>query len=337
MPIITDKREVASSKERQNACIKCNQSNRRILSLTVCDVCANWICKDCTEIDEKIYEYVTNNNINYNFICASCTRELPKIKDLLKISQKQIEIEDDIIKMKAAIEKNEKVQKDNHENLEERLSSVEKLLEVNKLTDKEYPALPAIHEKTKEIQKELTTQQETTTKLNTDMEEEKRKSAKLLNLIVYGLPESEKSIEDQMKTDFSIIQGLYSDRVELDVKDISNLTRLGVKKPNQIRPIRISFHDAQKRKEILVNNQELRLEHDSYKLCECKSNPGKHIHVNITNDKTKQEREYENKLREDLKERRSKGEDVIIKKGKIVKKSTLEAHPRWAVISQDGF
>lgn len=336
MPIVTEKKSIASIKEQQKTCSKCDQDNRRCLGLIVCDVCTIWICKKCAEIDDKLYEYVVSNTINYNFICPSCTDELPKIKDLVKLNQKQTKMELDIETMKADIEENKrKIQ--NNENMEDRLSAVEEIIKNNKLDDTEYPRLLAIDAATKKIQEDLSTQEKKTTKLNIDIEEEKRKAAKSLNLIVYGLPESKSTVQDQIKSDFNTIKQLYSDRVELNVKDVSSMTRLGIMKENKIRPIRISFHDAQKRKEFLINNQGLVLEDEKYQHCNCNSNPGKHIHINVTNDKTKQEREVENKLREELKERRSKGENIIIKRGKIVQKDLREVHARWADLFQDGY
>ena len=135
--------------------------------------------------------------------------------------------------------------------------------------------------------------------------------------------------------DFTTIQQLFADRVELDKTDITSIIRLGKKKENQIRPIRVTFCEAQKRKEILVNNNGLRLEGENLKQCNCKFNPGKHIHVNVTTDKTQQERDSENKLREEMKARRSRGEDVTIKRDKIVNSNYQGTQARWATISQN--
>ena len=140
-----------------------------------------------------------------------------------------------------------------------------------------------------------------------------------------------------MMKDFTTLQQLYADRVELDKTDITSIIRLGKKKENQIRPIRVTFCEIQKRKEILVNNIGLRLEGENHKQCNCKFNPGKHTHVivNITTDKTQQERDSENKLREEMKGRRSRGEDVTIKRGKIVNSNYQGTQARWAAISQN--
>ena len=334
MPIITDKKQLVSLKEEQKSCFKCEQNpgrNERS-AIIVCDVCANWICKDCAEIDDKLYELVVQHNVSYTHICSSCKDEIPKIQDLIKINQKLVKIEENIMKMKEDIEAN----KTSMNEVDARLAIVETIIQQNKLDDEAFPRLPTINDATEKLQQALSSQQLTTNKLNTNLEEERRKASKTQNLIIYGLPETEETIKEQMRADFHSIRELYADRVELTPKDISGIARLGQKKEKQVRPVRITFVDLQKRREVLINNKGLTIEGFQYEFCKCKAG-GQHIHINITNDKTKQERDQENKLREELKQRRTQGEDLIIKNGKIVKRTLNEAYPRWAEICQDGY
>ena len=336
MPIITERTQILQHKETQKTCFNCEQEpgrNERN-AIIICDICEKWLCKGCAVIDEKLYEYVIQKNLAYNHICVSCKDEIPKIKDLIKMGEKQTQMQIDIDKMKADIDSNKKsIQK--YESFESRLSDVEKVIVANKLNDMEYPPLIAINDVQKQIQKDLSTQAETTTKLNIDLEEKKRRDALSQNLIIYGLPERKTLVQEQMKADFDKIKELYTNRVELNETDISHITRLGVKKQNKERPIRITFVDLQKRRDVLVNNKNITIKEDQFDECKCK-NPGKHIHINITTDKTKQEQEQESKLREQLQNRRKNGEDVVIKKGKIVPRNAFEAYPRWAAICQNG-
>ena len=337
MPIITDKRKIAAIREVQQNCFNCQQSpgrNERS-SAIICDLCSHWLCKDCANIDNTVYDLVVQNDISYNHICTACREEIPKIKDLILISQKQIQMEEDITAMKKDIETNKQsLQKVS--NFETRLRAVEQVIQTNKLDDANYPLLPDIDATTRKLQEKLFSQKEKTSKLNTNFEEDKRKAAKTQNLIVYGLPELHTETIDQMKADFNVLRELYAERVQLATTDISSITRLGQKKDGKIRPIRITFVEPLKRREILINNKGLKIEGQNHDLCECK-NPGHHIHINITNDKTQQEREIENKLREELKQRRIDGEDVIIKKGKIIKRTSNEAYPRWAEVCKNGY
>ena len=336
MPIISDRNQIATLKESQKDCYICNEAagrSERSVILT-CDICSFWICKLCANIDPKVYEFLITNKVDLNFICPKCKDQLPKIKDLIKISQKQTEMEIELNDMKMHIDDNKKAIKEiKNLKVAERLSKIEEIIESNKLND-EFPPLPAMNAAAKKMQEEITTQQNTTEKLSIDIQEEKLKETKKLNLIIYGVPESTENAEDQMIEDFNTLKHLYLNKVELNTEDISSIIRLGRKKENQIRPIRITFPDFAKRREVLVNNNGLRLEGENYKECKCKINPGKHLHVNITTDKTQQERDAENQLREEMKTRRNNGEDVTIKKGKIVKRNQ-NTQARWAVISQN--
>ena len=336
MPVISDRNQIATLKESQKDCYICNEAagrSERSVILT-CDICSFWICKQCANIEPKLFEFLVTNKAELNFICPKCKDQLPKIKDLVKLSQKQTELEIELNELKMHVDENKKSIKD-IENLKvaERLSKIEEIIESNKLNE-EFPPLPAMNEAAKKMQEDLATQQNTTNKLSTDIQEEKLKEIKKSNLIIYGVPESTENAEDQMIEDFNTLRQLYHNRVELNTEDISSIIRLGRKKENQIRPIRITFLEFTKRREVLVNNNGLRLEGDGYKECKCKINPGKHLHVNITTDKTQQERDAENQLREEMRTRRINGEDVTIKRGKIVKRNQ-NTQARWAVISQN--
>ena len=177
-------------------------------------------------------------------------------------------------------------------------------------------------------------------KQHEDQEEQRNKEAKKLSLIVYGVPETPEDEAAQIKADFTTIKKLYADRVEINKEDFSDISRLGVKKTNQVRPIKLTFNSFEKRRKVLINNINLRLDADGENTCEydnCSTYPTNHVHIYVTTDKTKREREEEQKLREKLKERRDAGEEnIIIRKGKIVSKEARQnAHPRWAQVSVD--
>ena len=336
MPIISDKKQLSNLKETQKFCLLCNEGGGRSERCTIitCDICSHWVCKDCSGMDTKLYDFITSNNTDINFICSNCKGQLPKIKDLLAIEQKQAEMESDIIQMKQDIQEN-KQSINQIKNMSERMEKVEKILKANKMEDEQFPPLLGYSEAAKKMQEDISKTKETAKQLNLNIEEEKRREIRKANLIVYGLPEHESTAVNQMKSDFHSLQELYSETVDLNASDFSNITRLGKKKEGQIGPIRFTFYDNQLRKEALINNKGLRYEGHQYDQCNCKTNPGRHIHINVTTDKTKQEREEENKLREMLLERRRNGEDVTIRRGKIVKTDQQESQARWAVISQD--
>ena len=125
-----------------------------------------------------------------------------------------------------------------------------------------------------------------------DQEELKRKDSKKASLIIYGIPENKTDAIEQMKADFNALKQLYADRVTIESKDISYISRLGDKNPDQIRPIKITCTSMDIRKEILTKNLGLKIEEGDFDMCNCKP-PGNHVHIYITTDKTKQEQELE--------------------------------------------
>ena len=348
MPIISDKKVLSAIKETQTFCKVCSKKPTRVERIFICDVCSDWLCSDCSAVNEHLYELATKATVKINFVCSSCEEQLPKVRDLLKLSHRQEEMEKDIEQIKENISKNTASihqQKITCECKEERLKKIEDLLQINQLDPEEFPNLPKMNAAAISLAEQLTSQKETTTKLNAKLHEqqelnaeEKRQAARAANLIIYGLPEETESnnVREQMKNDFKNLQDLLAERIEIDTKDISDIRRLGTKKDKD-RPLRITFRNQEKRKEILTNNLGLIINNDKYDVCPCKTYPGRHVHVNITNDKTRQQREIEAKLREELKERRKSGENVKIKQGKIVSRETPNAHPRWAELFEDGY
>ena len=111
---------------------------------------------------------------------------------------------------------------------------------------------------------------------------------------------------------------------------------MGDHKPNQIRPIRITLADTQKRSDILRNNKDLKLykEESTCNLEFCEDEDP-HTHIYVTTDKTRKQRDEDSKLRTELKRRRVTENDLLIRNGRIVKKSTTYA--RWSEISQNGW
>ena len=88
----------------------------------------------------------------------------------------------------------------------------------------------------------------------------------------------------------------------------------------------------------LRNNKDLTLYDESFPSCSanfCQIEDN-HLHIYVSPDKTKQQRDLEKKLRDEVKERKSKGEtDISIRNYKIVK--TTRTQSRWVEILKDGF
>ena len=223
--------------------------------------------------------------------------------------------------------------------MEKRLTKVEQIIEKKKIDNDEFPPLDTITNQAKKYNEIVKNQEIIDQKLKQHSEEkleEKRKEGREQNLIIYGIPEQNENYLEQLKEDFRVIQELYSDRVNIIHEDIANLTRLGTKRGEKTRPIRITFVSAEKRIKFLRNNKNLLLYDETFPPCEavfCNTDEN-HLHIYVSPDKTKQERELENKLRNELKERKGQGEkDICIRNLKIVK---IKTQARWGEIIKNG-
>ena len=341
MPIITDKRKASALKDNQQNCKICLEKPNRSQLITECEICQCWFCPTCTEIPEDTFKYALEKDLCFNFICKDCKAELPQLRELMQIREKQKMMEEDIADIKKNVETQQNIQielKESNEDHEKRLKSIENILKENKLDDENFPKLPI---QTKKLNELIFSQKSETRKLDEKLqkqadiaEEQRRKAGRQRNLIIYGIPETKLEINEQLKEDFYTIQEVYANRVPIEAKDITELVRLG-NKTDKIRPIKVTFASQEKRLKILRNNINLRIYGEQYGDCKCKNEPGRHIHVNVTNDKTQQERETEKALRDELNRRRTSGEnDLTIKNGKITKRN-INAQTRWADIVQN--
>ena len=340
MPLLHEKKDITHIKETQISCISCKKSSRNEPVIS-CDICNTWKCKECSNISEKLIELAISTKSKLNYVCNDCEHEAPKIRDLIKLSQRQDKVEEDVKEIKETLNVHTTAIKETQENVvdfEERLKTVEKVIKDNKLSEysNEFPPLVLLSEKVKSQEQNTSKFDNAIQKQVEDKEEEARKALKALNLIIYGIPENNLQEQEQMKQDFLTLKKIYEGKVDIETSYITHIMRIGKKAENKIRPIKITCTNAEIRKDILTKNQYLRIEDDSLKMCNCKMNPGKHLHVNVTTDKTKKEREEETQLLNELQTRRSSGEDLIIKRGKIINRGEVrKVYARWTEICQN--
>lgn len=339
MPVIHDHSKLQINQDKCKVCnIKTvNKASDRAIE---CDICKEWVCFSCSEVNEAIYNLSSTTECNLDFICKPCKEELPRIREIMSLKQKQMEI---IAEAKRESETNQKFREEQsqiNEDINKRLSKIEKVIEEKKLDDEEFPPLQLFTAEKEKLNKIYIRQQkfdEEVKHQKTQKEEEKRREDRERNLIVYEIPEKSEDEAEQMKADFNTIKKLYLQKVELTAHDIIQITRLG-QKNDKIRPIRLTFSSMQKRLEVLRKNKDLKLEDDSFEICTstfCHEHQ-KHKHIYVSTDKTKQQRDNEKKLRDELKMRKAAGENnLIIRNEKIIQKSQLN-HARWSDLVQNG-
>ena len=211
---------------------------------------------------------------------------------------------------------------------------------VNKLwLEKEFPPLEdarikkAIEDQTEDIRQGLRRSTAATKeKQEVEIAEMKRRKSREKNLVFYNVLEEEcTSVGDLMKKDFNKIKQLYEDKVQIKEDDITAITRLGAKKEDSIRPIRIIFKEESKKTDVLRNNRGLIIEDDNLEICKCETKT-KHIHVHVSTDRTEIQREIDRKLLLELKRRKKAGETgLVIRNEKIVPFREM-TRPSWASV-----
>ena len=318
-----------------------------------CDLCTEPICVDCTKLTEAVYDYLEDQGIEIPFLCRLCRKEMPKIRNLLQLNQKHEDLKKTVEDLTEKVEKlMEAVPEDFcHEEiktnttkinaLNRKITKVEEVIQDKKIDDENFPTLAKITSQTKTLNQVLLQQQQIDQKVNKQLEErdeDKRIEAREQNLVIYGIPEQIDDEKEQLKEDFRVIRELYANRVNIMKENIKNLTRLGNKKNGQTRPIRITFTSPDLRLKVLRNNKNLNLYDESFPECKAPfcDNEENHLHIYVSTDKTKQQRDLEKQLRLELRERKLKGEtDIILRNYKIVKITKTQS--RWVEIINDGF
>lgn len=138
-----------------------------------------------------------------------------------------------------------------------------------------------------------------------------RRTARRKNVIVRGFPETnEGSVEDRRKADKENLTELL-EQMELPEIDIENVARLGKPRSGSSRLLKFRTSTKDEKRRILKNASSLR-------------NEEKYKSVYLSSDLTPFQQATEKALRNELKDRREKGEDVVIHRGKVQTRTQLQ-------------
>ena len=160
--------------------------------------------------------------------------------------------------------------------------------------------------------------QQVSDKVSDIMDDKKEIERRKMNLIVFGLPEADANETD--KTLWSTTKKIEKDIEEISViisedlgvalsprTGIIDARRIGGPKPGQPRPLKIEFRDLNAKRDVLSNAMKLR--NSDKEIC-------KKIYINP--DLTEKQKAADTKLRNEMWDRRGKGENVIIRRGELV-------------------
>lgn len=149
-----------------------------------------------------------------------------------------------------------------------------------------------------------------------ELDREKRQN----NLVVYNMKESnEKEPQERYKHDEDSCMRLFTGELGVNVTSFTQLVRLGKRDTHRPRPLLVKLAQDRKAMTILREAKKLRFSTNFIK-------------VYISKDLTKTERENEKRLRMELYERRSGGnqlnERFVIRKGKVIKEVNGQSEER---------
>lgn len=142
------------------------------------------------------------------------------------------------------------------------------------------------------------------------LDEFENRDRRKTNLIISGLPEREDMNADERKQlDLSTVNSLFSalDGFTNDV--VSGVHRIGMINPSRPRLLKVICVDTESKRRILSKSKNLR-------------NMQQYKNIYVNPDLTPLQQAQNKQLREELHRRRSQGENVMIRRGKVVQKTS---------------
>ena len=254
-------------------CPGCNIEAKDDEKCMCCDFCEEWFHIGCIDMSEDVYDVIFAENKRVPGIQWYCSKCHSKTKEALE--------------KYSALEKQTKSLREDVDKVKIDVAEVKGIIK-NTIR----------HE------------------IHQNMDEMKERESRKMNLIVFGLPEincgeaTEWSTEKKVETDIKEIESIIVEDIGVAVSPrtgVIDARRIGIKRPDAPRPLKITFRDLNVKRQVLINAKKLRTS--------TKTNV-KDIFINP--DLTPEQRKTDEKLRSEMWDRRQKGENVIIRRGEIV-------------------
>ena len=279
-----------------------------------CDVCKEFICLNCTELDDEVYTYLMEKEVDVPFMCKPCKSDIPKIRELMGLKEKYNALNQEMDKLKTDLA-TQKVkfqnQEENMKTLTERLAALENRPVANAV---DFPNLLDANQP-QQIQQFVNTHLRPV--LQNEISEHERIHAIKKNLICSGIKESEQPRDaDADREDKAAFINLMNEEFNI-VPDVEKVERCGKKRtPTDEDPhpkprlLKIFLKDLRTKKLILSKAVTLRNSENDYTKNE----------IYIRPDQTLKQQEESKNLRDQLKLRRQQNpaKTFKIKRGIIV-------------------
>lgn len=277
-----------------------------------CDLCDEFVCLECTEIPEEVYDILVDKDVEIPFICTPCKADLPKVKELMGLKQKYNQLNEEITKLRADLA----TQELKSENQAQAMNLLTGRLEALERNPTDFPNLLDTNEPHSQHIQQFVNNHVRPVLQNEISEFDKIQAIKK-NLVCSGIEESTKTDETEAEAeDRTTFINLIKDEFNL-VADVERVERCGKKKPpsdgdETVKPrlLKIFMKDFRTRKLILSKAVTLRNSENEY----TKDN------VYIRPDQTLKQQEESKNLRDQLKLTRQQntGKTFKIQRGKVV-------------------
>ena len=257
---------------RLTKCITCSEKIQDLKALD-CQLCLQWVCQPCSGRSTELFEFLQDKDESMSILCKDCKLEIPTLREMKSIQQKQADLEDeinnirnDVRETKTTVDGSKETQElqgseiNRHEaelkELFRRMEDMESKLVINtagsEATDEGSYANIALRGRD-QIQTIVRTQ------INEQSEIEKLK----LNLVISGV--SENLSDDEDKTNVLALLEQELD-VTADVNKTERIGRPRIQKQGEDPPaprlLKLHFVTQRSRKEVLSKATTLRRSND---------------------------------------------------------------------------
>lgn len=267
------------SQQKDEKCPDCKEEVKEGDLALGCDLCLKWYHINCQSIGKTVYNFLMKKNNQIHWFCKQCDGHAITSMKLIQ------DVQTEMKSIKLEVE-------------QLRSSNVDIMSRLEKIESKAGQNMDTPGaEKVTDIQKKL---------------EALEKNQRTLNLVFTRLPEVEVGEETELAAEEKKLVDDVLNKLQLTKVEVDVLGRIGPKKDDRKRPLKVKVTKMTEKLEILRKASTLR-QMDKYR------------DIYITPDLTREQQLTGKKLRDELKNRTSNGEaNLWIQKGKVVVKKREE-------------
>lgn len=289
-------RKMAEGTSTGDTCGSCENMVRKKQKGLKCDSCQQWFHTGCEEVNDELYAMLKKYE-DQMWFCKPCKQQ---VKNVMMKKFKQME--------KQTEELMEKVQ-DLERKIENKTSEV-----VNEVTSLTHSLRNEIGLSLNRVDlNEESMVQRATDRILEIIQEREDRGKRVNNLVLYNVPESNKQQDkEKQDEDMAFCWDIFENSLGLEKEsfNIRTVTRMGRNViEGRNRPILVKLTEEHEKWTIIKNAKRMKDEQDPIKK-----------RIGIALDLTAKQREEDRLLKQELHERRSRGETgLYIKNGKLCK------------------